>query len=80
MLVLSRKRNQTVIVTHIPSGDRMTLTLVKTIGPDVRLGFTGGKEFAVFRGEVQSKEDEEQSGNRRAADSDSSGTSGEQSA
>ncbi len=47
MLVLSRRRNQTIMI-----GDDIEVTVVDVRGDKVRLGITAPKEIAVHRKEV----------------------------
>ena len=47
MLVLSRKRNETVVINH-----DIAITIVKICGDKVRLGIVAPKETPVHREEV----------------------------
>ena len=48
MLVLSRKRNETIVIDN-----RITIVVVDIRGDKVRLGVEASKEVPVHRGEVQ---------------------------
>ena len=50
MLVLSRKRNEGVTISH-PAGD-IHVTVVEIRGNKIRLGFTGPRAVAIRRDEV----------------------------
>ena len=52
MLVLSRYRNQVVVITT-EAGERIEVTVAEIRGDKVRLGFTADKAIAVHRLEVQ---------------------------
>jgi len=57
MLILSRKKNETVIITV---GDqRIRVTLVAIRGDKVRLGFDGPKTVTIHRTEIQERVDAE---------------------
>ncbi|WP_165067130.1 carbon storage regulator CsrA [Paludisphaera rhizosphaerae] len=47
MLVLSRKKNETIIIN-----DRITVTVIEIRGDKVRLGIDAPKDVAVHRREV----------------------------
>ena len=47
MLVLSRKRNESIVI-----GDDLVLTVVGICGNKVRLGFSGSPDISVHRKEV----------------------------
>ena len=57
MLVLSRKKNQAVLI----SGD-IKITIVEVRGDKVRLGIDAPKDIAIFREEIadDSKKEEEE--------------------
>ena len=50
MLVLSRKKNQEIVI----NGD-ITIVVIEIRGDKVRLGITASKEVPVHRGEVQAR-------------------------
>jgi len=50
MLVLSRKKNESIII-----GDDIIVTVVEICGDKVRLGFQAPKEVTVHRREVYEK-------------------------
>lgn len=52
MLVLSRQRDQDVIITT-KSGERIIVTIVDIRGDKVRMGFTADESVAIHRREVQ---------------------------
>jgi carbon storage regulator len=52
MLVLSRKKNETIVVTA-PDGTRLVLTVVQIRGDKARIGIDAPKDYAVHRGEIQ---------------------------
>lgn len=52
MLVLSRHRDESVIVTH-PDGTKITIQVVDIRGDKVRLGFDAPQNVSVHRQEVQ---------------------------
>lgn len=57
MLVLSRKKNETIVAVRPGSNgenpdDVITVTVVEVRGDRVRLGFMAGKEWGIFREEV----------------------------
>ena len=58
MLVLSRERSQTIVITT-PGGTKLTLTVVEIRGDKVRIEIDAPREFTVHRGEVQTRVDEE---------------------
>lgn len=53
MLVLSRKKNETVVI-----GGEVTVRVLEIKGHVVRLGIVAPKEMQVFRGEIQAQIDE----------------------
>lgn len=59
MLVLGRKRDETVVITVLPSTEPIvvTVTVVDTTSSKVRIGFEAPKHVAVMRGEVQEQID-----------------------
>lgn len=52
MLVLSRKRNETIVLT-LPGGDRVEIMLLDIQGLKVRLGVEANNSVTIHRGEVQ---------------------------
>jgi carbon storage regulator len=52
MLVLSRRRLESVVVSAVDAEPMLKVTVLQIIGPNVRLGFEAGKEVAVHRWEV----------------------------
>jgi len=50
MLVLSRKKNETIVI-----GDNIVVTVVEIQGDKVRLGFQAPKEVTIHRREVYDK-------------------------
>jgi len=55
MLVLSRKKNESVVITVPPSSipTTITLTCVEIRGDKTRTGFDAPKEVTIHRSEVQ---------------------------
>ncbi len=53
MLVLTRKRNESVMV-----GDNIRVTVVDVRGGNVRLGFDAPRDVTIDRSEVRVKRDE----------------------
>lgn len=51
MLVLSRKIDETVILTI--NGTRVVVQVVRVLGDKVRLGFKAPDDVTVHRGEIQ---------------------------
>lgn len=51
MLVLSRKTNESIVVT-LPDGRDVVLTVVEIRGDKVRLGITAARDIAVHREEI----------------------------
>ena len=49
MLVLSRKRNETIVIAD----GEIVLTVVEIRGDKVRIGITAPRDISVHRGEVQ---------------------------
>ncbi|MGE4198628.1 MAG: carbon storage regulator [Phycisphaerales bacterium] len=60
MLVLSRRRNESIVIT--PPGfaptDRITITVVDVIGDKVRLGVEAPITTSIHRAEVQARVDQ----------------------
>jgi carbon storage regulator len=50
MLVLSRKRNESIVIGHL-----FTVTVVEIRGDRVRLGVDAPKDVPVHRGEIEAK-------------------------
>jgi len=50
MLVLSRKKRETIVID-----DRITVTIVRIKGDTVRLGIEAPREVPVHRGELQQR-------------------------
>lgn len=61
MLVLSRKVNETIIVTA-PDGTRITLMLIEIRGDKARIGLAAPREWSVHRGEIQAVVDSGKTG------------------
>lgn len=59
MLVVSRRRDETVVVT-LPDGNRITFQVVDIRGGKVRLCIDAPTSVPVHRGEVQAAIDNEQ--------------------
>ena len=59
MLVLSRKRNQKVILTDKLTGERIVLEQLDIRGDKSRLGITATDRFVIHREEVQEAIDQE---------------------
>ncbi|AMV18877.1 carbon storage regulator [Planctomyces sp. SH-PL14] len=53
MLVLSRHRDERVVITDTATGERLEVLCVEIRGDKVRLGFEASKRFAIHRGEIQ---------------------------
>lgn len=62
MLVLSRERDETVIITVPPSAEpqRIVMVYVEQRGHKVRLGFDAHPSVVIHRGEIQEQVDREQ--------------------
>jgi carbon storage regulator len=60
MLVVSRRRDETVVVT-LPDGNRIVFSVVDIRGDKVRLGIEAPKSIPVHRGEIQEAIDREHS-------------------
>ncbi len=54
MLVLSRKRDQTLMI-----GDNVEVTILEIKGGQVRLGINAPKAISVHRGEIHEKTNQE---------------------
>ena len=52
MLVLSRRRLESVVVGSVDAEPILKVTVLQIVGPNVRLGFEAGKEVSVHRWEV----------------------------
>lgn len=65
MLVLSRKKNEQVIIGTGPN--QITVTLIEIRGDKVRLGFQAPEEIPVHRREVRDAIDREEKGENDAA-------------
>lgn len=52
MLVLSRKRHETIVITA-PDGTRIVLLVVELRGDKARIGIEAPKDYSVHRGEIQ---------------------------
>ena len=50
MLVLSRKKDETIVI-----GDNIIVTVVEIVGDRVRLGFVAPKDVTIHRREVYDK-------------------------
>lgn len=59
MLVLSRARDESVILTDTVSGHQTTVTVVAINGGHVRLGFSAPQAVVVNRRELQERIDAE---------------------
>lgn len=53
MLVLSRKRNEEIVISTPDGSTRISVMVVDVRGDKVRLGIQAPREFSVHRGEVQ---------------------------
>ena len=63
MLVLSRKKNETIVITS-PDGVRVTIMVCEIVtmpSKKVRIGINAPPTWSVHRSEVQAKLDEEMS-------------------
>lgn len=49
MLVLSRKKNETIVI----AGGLITLTIVEVRGDKIRIGIEAPRDVSIHRGEVQ---------------------------
>lgn len=58
MLVLSRHRDESIVITT-PGGERAVVTVVDIRGDKVRLGCTADKSIIFHRAEVQEQVDAE---------------------
>lgn len=56
MLVLSRKKNETIIIT-CPDGTRLEFIAVEMRGDKMRIGVEAPKDYTIHRGEVQARID-----------------------
>ena len=63
MLVLSRHRDESIIITDPTTGERLTVTVTDIRGDKVRIGIAAPIEWTVHRAEVQREVDRE--GSRR---------------
>lgn len=63
MLVLSRKKNESIILT-LPSGDTIRVSVVDLYHGKVRLGFEASKEVKIFREELLKGEDDGENNHR----------------
>lgn len=52
MLVLSRQRNERVVITDKQTNESLTVEVTDVLGEKVRLGFTASKRFIIDREEV----------------------------
>lgn len=52
MLVLSRKRNESVVLTSPGGGCLITVTVVEIRGRRIKLGFEAGADVPIHRSEV----------------------------
>ena len=71
MLVLSRKKNESIVIN-----DDITIVVVEIRGDKVRLGVEAPKEVPVHRREVFDAIHRGENSNKTAANVDSAGTSG----
>ncbi len=53
MLVISRHRDEDLIFTHEPTGERFMVRVVDIRGDKVRVGIEASKNITVHRKEVQ---------------------------
>ena len=58
MLVLNRKRDETVVI-RCPDGTEIVVMVVQIRGDHARLGFTAPPGVTIHRGEVQDRIDAE---------------------
>ncbi len=74
MLVLSRKKNESIIIN-----DDITIVVVEIRGDKVRLGVEAPKEVPVHRNEVYEaiQRNREAGGEQPASEADTTGTAGE---
>ncbi len=52
MLVLSRRRLESVVVSAVDAEPMLKVTVLQILGPNVRLGFEAAKKVSVHRWEV----------------------------
>ncbi len=73
MLVLSRKKNESIIIN-----DNITIVVVEIRGDKVRLGIEAPKEIPVHRNEVYEaiRRGQADDANNTASEADTSGTAG----
>ncbi len=71
MLVLSRKKNESIVIN-----DDITIVVVEIRGDKVRLGVEAPKEVPVHRREVFDAIHRTEAGNKTAEKADSAGASG----
>ena len=74
MLVLSRKKNESIVINN-----DITIVVVEIRGDKVRLGVEAPKEIPVHRREVYEaiRRNELSNGDKAATEADSAGTSGD---
>lgn len=48
MLILTRRVNESVVITH-PDGTEVTVTVLGMVGNQIRLGFEAPKEVKILR-------------------------------
>jgi len=67
MLILSRKKHESVVVTVPPSTEptKITVTVADIRGDKVRIGFTAPRESTINRAEVEDAKERGQSVNGR---------------
>ncbi|MDH3584522.1 MAG: carbon storage regulator [Phycisphaerae bacterium] len=58
MLVLSRKRDESIVIGPCQEGEIIELTIVRIKGETVRLGTTASKGARIFRRELIDKGDD----------------------
>lgn len=56
MLVLSRKRDESIVLKDEATGEEVTITVVRIDPNKVRLGIEAGKNTTILRSELVSQE------------------------
>lgn len=59
MLVLSRKEDQTIVLIHQRTGERIELMITALNGSRVSIGIEASQEWKTLRGELTERQDAE---------------------